>query len=606
MVLNSLTKKRFSLIGLFCAALLGMIVMYALSWASDLTRNSATQESNQRQADQSNSSLKGQVSSTHQIADLNALSIDESSFDRSIALHRMLANAGQDKLLALWQQSKKIERYSYREQAQIAIIRKLSTLAPHVALDRALEASSVRRDPLLVGVFQEWSHSNLDAAIAEAKKLNRSNRRTAIGAILQYRDDLSDQERQEIANRLEAGDELLRVRSEETVSKSIDDPSSAWDYVVNDDLNDASQVDLLTTILEEWYRRDGFEVLSRVLRSFSDPNDRYVLFDVLAPVIESNPRQALNYARGVPKEERKLLGDAIFLTWIHLDPVAALSEVLSFDENPTSRRTLQREMVYQWARSDPDGILEEIEFLPESLRLDAIETAIARTTYKSPQKAILQMKEMEGFLGNNSQILSRIVFEWSAFDPRAATDWVESNIEGTEPERHSLLGQTLRRLALLDPQHALEVALNQPVDKDGRGLELEVVRALALSGNSNDAIKMIDSVRGSAKVMALVAIGNGLVQEEAPHDALDLASRVPKAYQWYFYDNVFRTWAGEAPTQLLETLDRLESDENKSRAGVKLIIANRVNSALTDEQIDFVMSFLNEEDTTRVARLLAN
>lgn len=604
--MNSLTKKRFSLIGLLCAAVLGMIVMFAISWGINLTGGSAFQDSDQRFVAQSTSSLDEQDSGSQRTTNLNALSSNENSFYRSIALYRMLANAGQNKLLELWQQSKVVERNSYREEIQVAIIRKLSEIAPTVALDRALESSSLQRAPLLFTVFQEWSQSDLDGAITEANKLNRSNRRIAIGAILQYRDDLSDQERQEIANRLEATDELSKVLSEETVSKSIDDPSRAWDYVVNDDLNDASQVDLLTTILEEWYSRDGFEVLSNVLRSFSDPNDRDVLFDVIAPVIESSPRQALNYARGVTKEERKLLGDAIFLTWIQSDPVAALSAVSSFDENPTSRRTLQREMVYQWARSDPDGILEEIELLPNSLKLYAIETAIARTTYKSPQKAILQMKEMEGFLGNNSQILARIVVEWSEYDPRAATDWIVSNIEGTHPERHSLLAQALRRLSLVDPQHALEVALNQPVDRDGRGLELEVVRALSLSGNSNDAIKMIDSVRGSAKVMALVAIGNGLVQEEAPHDALDLASRVPKAYQWYFYDNVFRTWAGEAPTQLLETLDRLESDENKSRAGVKLIIANRVNSALTDEQIDFVMSFLNEEDSTRVARLLAN
>ena len=121
-----MTKKRFSLIGLLSAAVLGMIVMFAISWGINLTGGSALRESDQRYVAQSTSSLDAQDSGPRRATNQNALSSYENSFNRSIALYRMLADTGQNKLLELWQQSKEVEHNGYREEIQVAITRKVS------------------------------------------------------------------------------------------------------------------------------------------------------------------------------------------------------------------------------------------------------------------------------------------------------------------------------------------------------------------------------------------------------------------------------------------------------------------------------------------------
>ena len=536
--------------------------------------------------------------------DLEELTKYETSFDRTVALYTMLAQAERDQLLLLLEQSQNVERTKFRHEVQVAIIRRLSATDPIIALDRVLGASILQRKPLLKALFGEWSEIDLNAAIEGAASLDGADRSLALRTILLTRDDLSDHKRLEVARSLGIEDELIRIQSEESVSRTILIPADAWSTIVNDDLSDASQLDLLIEIGREWYRHIGFEALSNIMRSFSDPQDRELLHEIIAPLVVSNPQGALGYAKSLPQRERETLGLAIFLNWTSFDPIAALGAVASFEENTSVRRTLETEMVHKWAVSDPDGILEKIELLPEELRMLAIETAIARTTFKSPQKAISQMKDVKGFLGNNSRLLARIVTEWSRVDPRAASDWLVTNESVSGSDRHRLLEVALRSLTLSDPEHALDVALSQPVDRNGRGLELAVVRELASNGHTANALELLPSVRGgSATVSALVAVGNGFIQEELPLNALEIASRVPENYKWLFYNEIFSTWAQRAPIQLFETLEGLPSADVRSRAGMQLVIFNRRNSALTDEQIEVAKSFLSERDAVRAARL---
>ncbi len=369
-------------------------------------------------------------------------------------------------------------------------------------------------------------------------------------------------------------------------------------------MKDSLQIGILKEISEAWFREDGYVVLANAARSIADPNDRDVLFEVISPIVRLNPQRALDFSVELPQEESELLTTAIFLIWCDLSPETALEAVSSYIANVTKRKSLQHELVYRWAVSNPDGILEKIQLLPDELKTHAIETAIARTTLSSPEKAISQMKQMERFLGNDSRVTAQIVTVWSRYDPRAASDWIVSNIEKSNVECHRLLDVALRRLVVIEPSYALDVALDQPVDENGRGLELSLVKELASNGNTAAAVEMLPSIRGgSARVSALVAIGTGYVREDSPKDALDVASRVPQNYKWYFHNEIFRIWAHEAPRNLFETIEELTSADVRSRAGMQLLIANRSNAELSEDQISFVKSLLTDEDAVRAARL---
>ena len=597
-------REKILLIGLLVAASVGMVLFCFLLLDSTETTGLASQKSTPRSI---NEELLAPVefgSTSHTEMGFEVLPEFESFFERSVALYTMLARAEQDQLLGLWDQSMEIESNNYRLDTQIAIIRRLSSTAPVVALNRALTVPRLQRGPILSGVFQEWSQIDLAAAIAGATSLDGTERRTALRAILQFRDDLTENKRREVAEQLGLGDTFLRLLSEETALQSNNRPSDAWNHVVNDEWNDSSQLTVLTEIAQAWYQQDGLQVLSHMSRSFSSPHDRNAFHEIVAPIIVSNPQGVLDFIGNLPQEERDPLTTATFLTWSSTDPQAALNAISLFEKNVSLRKSIQREIVHIWATRDPDGILEQIELLPDGLKMHGIETAIARTTLKSPEKALRLMAEMEEFLGNNSRVVTRIVTEWSQIDPRSASDWIVSGFEGTNTERHHLLKISLSHLSLNDPHYAMEIALDQPVDSNGRGLELEVVSELSSTGRAEDAIELLASVRGgSAKVSALVAVGTGFVRQDSPEDALEIASRVPENFKWYFYNEVFRAWAGSAPKQLLETLERLESDEVKSRAGMQLLIANRSNSALTNEEIGFVKTFLSKEDAEKAARL---
>ncbi|MCY3884974.1 MAG: hypothetical protein OXG24_08695 [Gammaproteobacteria bacterium] len=600
-----MTTKKILLFGLLIFAVVGWALFLVVSISIDKTSSASSVHSGQSEQ-QSVVPDRLRVDSSSQI-DLDTLSEYESGFERSTALYSMLTELNRDQLLAIWEQSKQIERNSVKQDQQVVIIRRLTVVDPILALERTLDVPRLHRSPFLEGVFQEWSQTDLDEAISRAKHLEKTDRRVALRTILQLRDDVSDNRHRDIAKQLDMEEEFLRIQSEVAALGTSASSSDVWNIVISDDVKNSLQIGLLKEISEACFQEDGFVVLSNAARSIADPNDREILLEVISPIVRLNPQGALDYSMGLPQEENELLTSAIFLVWSDLSPETALVAVPSYLENVTKRKSLQHELVYRWAVSNPDGILEKIEQLPDELKTHAIETAIARTTLKSPERAISQMKQLDRFLGNDSRVTARIVTEWSRYDPRAASDWIVSNMENSNVERHRLFDVALRQLVVFEPSYALEVALDQPVDENGRGLELSLVNELASNGNTTAAVEMLPSIRGgSARVSALVAIGTGYVREDSPKDALNVASHVPQNYKWYFHNEVFRIWAHEAPRKLFETLEELTSAEIRSRAAMQLLIANRSNAELSEDRISFVKSFLSDRDAIRAARLEDN
>lgn len=591
----------------FCVFVIVISVFFVVLLTKNNIRGATNGETSPRTSSRDGSTLEIVESDWQSILEEDVLSGFESSFARSAHIYSILSDLRLDELLALFQQSRRIKRDSLRQDVQVAVVRKLSVLSPKVALECAQSASSLQRRRLIRGVFREWSQIDLNAATGAAKNLEDTDKRNAVRAILLFRDDLSANQRQEIAIQLGSEDQLLRIQSEKSALQMIDNPAKAWAHVISDDLKDSLQLDLLVEIGKEWHGQVGFEVLSNVLHSFSDPYDRQILYEIVAPIVAENPSGALDSIKQLSQAEREPLATAIFLSWMDSNPLTALQAVPNFETNTAVLDSIQKAILFKWAREDADGILNNVELVPDRLKLYAIETAIERTTLESPEKAIRQMHEMSEFLGNNSKLTTRIVTVWSRSDPSAASDWVLSNVKEGKAERRRLLSVSLRQLVLFDPQYALELALSEPLDENGRGLELTLVKELSSNGNTRSAIEILPDIRGaSPRVSALVAVGTGFVLEDSPLEAIDLASQVPESYRWYFYGEVFRAWANGDPEQLLESLERLPSEHVRSWAGMQLVITNRSNSALTNEQIDYAKSFLTETDAMKAARLEEN
>ena len=123
--------------------------------------------------------------------------------DQYIALYASLSLATDQELKEWWTQSKKIEQNSHRETAQSAIIRELAKTNPQQALRYIEDVSIFQSDRLLIAVFSEWAVAQLEDAIEAIATLSGRRRETALIAVLEVHDDLSDSERRSIAIREE-------------------------------------------------------------------------------------------------------------------------------------------------------------------------------------------------------------------------------------------------------------------------------------------------------------------------------------------------------------------------------------------------------------------
>ncbi len=178
-----MTTKKILLIGLLVFAVVGWTLFLVVLIGVDKTSSASSVHSGQSEQQIVMPDRLG-VDSSSQI-DLETLSEYQSGFERSTALYNMLTGLNRDQLLAVWEQSKQIERNRVQQHLQVLIIRRLTVVDPILALERTLDVSRLHRSPFLEGVFQEWSQTDLDEAISRAKYLEQTDRRVALRTILQ-------------------------------------------------------------------------------------------------------------------------------------------------------------------------------------------------------------------------------------------------------------------------------------------------------------------------------------------------------------------------------------------------------------------------------------
>ena len=115
--------------------------------------------------------------------------------------------------------------------------------------------------------------------------------------------------------------------SEVEVSKSIDDPKESWEILLNDDVDDALQMETLVFVATAWYEQIGFEVLSKIYSEIEDYTSQRQLLRVIA---QKDPIGALDYTRGLTADYDKLnLSTIIVRDWAKTDAQATLDSDLN-------------------------------------------------------------------------------------------------------------------------------------------------------------------------------------------------------------------------------------------------------------------------------------
>ena len=515
------------------------------------------------------------------------------------AIYDSLDGEDESSILKLIDQARQIAQFSRRTNTLRIAFSRYAEFSPVRALDRAQKLTSFERTTMVETIFEQWSNSNLDEAVAQARELRGTTRRAALRGILVSRDDLPAETRREIAKNL--GDENYGIQliSESEIASQISNPAKAWNTVVSDSFPDSTQQELLTRIAETWVEQDGIDILRPILES--QPG-RVSLTEILEPVLrgatEAEPEKTFAFTQTLEGDQRLYTAYAVISTWSARDPEAAYNAVAKL-ESTTEKRDLNETIIRNWASRDPKTVLSRIDSLPRPIQATASENAILAIARSDVQEAIQYIVGMENGESRSRSIHS-LVWQWSYIDPEATLDWVLTD-PMVESWREGLLGNVLRELSGKDPDRALRVAQQHSSESSQYQLEIDVIDGI-LRRDQDKAEEMLANVSERNQLRTYMSVGGTFIWEDQTDRAMTLGRRLSEPDRTTYYLSMVDQWAFSNPLTLYGKMNELPSAEVKSKAALTLSTTmQRRDNALSDVELERLKAFLNESDAEELA-----
>ncbi|MCY3540941.1 MAG: hypothetical protein OXH31_03415 [Gammaproteobacteria bacterium] len=528
----------------------------------------------------------------------------ESVFQRSVSLYKYLVNIDKDELIDLLNLTENIERGSIRTSIQTLVVRKLTTYDPDHALRWIADLPRVRRAPLLESVFHEWSLTNLSEAVVGAQSLYGTDQHVALDSILSTRNDISTSTLLDIARELDLEGVALQLLSAHQTFKLIEDPVFAWTELVKDDVDDGKQLDSFKLIASEWNEEEGLDVLFHAAELFPHKNDRTALSAVIEGVVGAQLDEAFDYVQNLSRRERGELPCALAMVAARIDPIAALEKVAKWADDPIHVQ-LQRTVSDTWAHTDPRGMLDNLELLPQVARVDAIEIAFTHLAYVSPEEALQYLETAKKFLRSAANVVSIIAKQWSNADPEAALEWSISYAGENSQLREILVRQVLRNIVATDIQKALELSRELASTRIHlTQAPYDVVWELTQMGRLDEAIKLLPQLDEHPRYFAIDDLGKMLVRSGDPHAAIALGAEVPSLNAPLvgpasYFNGVFWEWVERDPQQLFDSLPAIESQRLRSWAAKMLLDHQESRPVLSEESVASIETLLSEHPASK-------
>lgn len=535
------------------------------------------------------------------IRSLDDLEQFRSPFKRSLELLFLLTDSDEKQVLRLLEES--IEAKPQRRlQLQKPILQRLTQLNPRKAYEQIELLEHVNTSHLIDWIFMEWSSFNLAEAVSFAESLGDDEKFAALRSVLAERSDLSEQQRLRIARQLGNEQHAINLNMQERLSKPIDNPEETWNELVSVVQDNPGQFWMLATVARAWVEKSGLRILDQVSESLTNSQTRqHVLHAVLLNAAKDTPEIAFEYALKLDSNPSGFpfvsLVSAVTNTWVKSDPRSAL-DAASGVEQLGLRRKLEESVVTAWANENPKDLLTVLETLPEHVRNSATRTAISSWVNEDPHEAANYVANMEG--GSRANAASSLVVVWTRqTDYKDSIQWV-LNEPGISDLKGFLLPEVLGHLAYVDPQFAMDKALEQPIADGGLGMETTVIFRLSYN-DIDEAIKLLPGVRsGPTKTAAYGYVGKMYIQHGATEDALKLAQELPSSNRSEYFQELLTTWTRSDPASLLDSIDRLPTAEVKSKAAKALTVSNKRHGSLSEKQVQSVEKYLLEEDAESI------
>ena len=504
--------------------------------------------------------------------DLNAFDHLTGDFAGTLALHQLLSKSDQDQLSELLNQAREIRSPNRRHAVERTIIQRMAASDPKIALAQLAENPRYRHGELIATVFGEWSISNLDDAVAHAATLDDSQKTAALTGILRSRGELSLDIQRQIARELGNEQYVDELQDESIVSSFSDSPEEAWDILLNDKRDDLAQLPSLIRVAQELVRKNGMGSLDELSDSLDDSSAlELIARSTVLGIAQESPQQAFQQTMKLSRSTREMVLPTIAEVWGRIDPITALNNLSSI-QSISVRTKLQESVLSAWAGVDPESVFDDLEHMPEGLRIKAEDQAMQAIARSDPEDAV-------GLLTNltdpdrKRSLAKEIALNWSQIDVHEALNWAGSS-QFSDPElQWEVLSIVLRDLVQHDLELALQTALDHPLPRSGEGLESIVIDEL-VNTDVDKAIELLSEVRdGRTRFLAFASTAKALVHVGEFDRAIDLYQQLPEGRHSNYFSVLFGEWSNTDPASLVAMLDELPSEQLKKNAATQLFIS---------------------------------
>lgn len=383
-------------------------------------------------------------------------------------------------------------------------------------------------------------------------------------------------------------------------SISLDDRplNAVWDELVTDEIPNVAQLADLVRVAKQWIDETGFELIQQINDSLTNPVvQNAVISSIVHYAAQTDAESALKQALRLSGSVRDLALEAVAISWVGQNPVQAIKAVSAIEDGSVRREMLEL-LVRAWAENYPKTVLEDLELVPENLRMLGEREALLALARTDPQGTA-------ALLGNISDedlklaLITAIASSWSDLDVYAALEWAMSEDVNIKDRVLTLI---IGKLATKDPEFALQTALSQPVEDTLFGMELVVIGEVAAI-DLELAVEMLSQVReGLTKFFSYATLGRHLVHNDDTDRAHSLVLGLPEDEREAYYNQIVHQWAASHPESLVEQLDNLPSTDNKYQAAMSLVRRNVGTNVLTKSQMEYVRGFLPEDYNSETGR----
>ncbi len=532
----------------------------------------------------------------HTIHDISKL---KSNFDRDLSLLLLLSRADVEELEEYIGQIDELPSTNQQIAVLSVIFGRYAAIDPQRAIDRVLELdelTEIGKEEIVSSIFNEWTLTNLDAAVAALQELPQAIKEIGLSAMMWRIDHLSPGQRIELAQALGPSDDWIDYTITSIRSEMIyDEPRVAYFDLLRNTPNINEHTVELAEIGKQLVAADGVAALREIYDSLENLSARHnVLNGVIWRVIReeiTSPSSVLQIVSELPKEQEiRNATETVLRTWTSLDPIAAFEAALALDDRSISPR-FRKELLFTWASRDAASLYEKALSLPRKYQSEAITRALVQISRESPQEAIQLAHNLDS-RSHRTSARGAIVFGWRHNDAKAAFEWLMANsLDVNEQVDASLWLTTFSSYLDQDYENARAY-----VDQYEGGFRDQLVEATAIHLLDSDVDLAIDymnsvDIEFSESLLSNIAFSLTEFNGDA---ALSFGESVAEDQRDIFYQNLVKGWAFYDLVGLFDNIHRVPS-KYQSLAAVQLIAMNAQYHYLSDREVKKLESLISSE-----------